>query len=169
MVKKKGPVWNFYNSKGKGVSCKYCFKEYKVPHAKKMETHIQKCFKCPQGLKKVFELGRGILIENPKNPVKNIYEPLAPLVIPVRDLDKPGPSSASEISTFKSSSSSSSDITLQLQLPASSTPKGIPSFVDHMDVQTNVSKHLRKQIIIIRPTRKDSSRPSNNYLLRFLR
>lgn len=129
MVKKKGPVWNFFNLKGKGVSCKYCFKEYKQSHSNKMENHIKKCFKCPQDLKKVLELSTMI-----EKPIKK-KSPYEPLIVEVEDFNKPGPSSGS----FKSSSSSE----FLPQPVSSSTPKGIPSFVDHMDIQTNVSKHLK--------------------------
>lgn len=52
---KKGLAWNFFNVKGKSVQCKYCNKDYKHANVNKMENHIKKCFKCPAGLKKVFD------------------------------------------------------------------------------------------------------------------
>uniref|UniRef100_A0A1B6MU20 BED-type domain-containing protein n=1 Tax=Graphocephala atropunctata TaxID=36148 RepID=A0A1B6MU20_9HEMI len=55
MVKKKGPAWDFFKEKDKGVVCKYCSKEYKQSNVNKMTKHIKKCFKCPQDMKKYLE------------------------------------------------------------------------------------------------------------------
>lgn len=130
MVKKKGAVWNFFTLKGKGVSCKYCFKAYKQSHAHKMANHIKKCFKCPQDLKKVLDL-----TTNSGKPatssMKSTWEPLVVGVGGEGDVNKPGPSSSEKSSVDVATSSQS----------LSSTPKAkfISSFVDQMDIQTNVS------------------------------
>lgn len=129
MVKRKGPVWDFFNLKGKGVACKYCCKEYKQSHAYKMGNHIKKCFKCPQDLKKVLDLSTNV--EKPISK-KSLCEPL---LVEVGDFNKPGSSSG------PGQASSSGEFSSQ-SFPSTSTPKGISSFVDHMDIQTNVSKTL---------------------------
>lgn len=146
MVKKKGPIWDFFSIKGKGVACKYCCKEYKQSHAYKMANHIKKCFKCPQDLKKVLDLSTNI-----GKPIANkgVYE-----VVDVSGgFKKPGPSSAGTLSCACASSASpsptsfsagSSQTCSSSGFPMQSSPstsKGITSFVDHMDIQTNVSKH----------------------------
>jgi len=117
MVKKKGPIWNFFSLKGKGVSCKYCFKDYKQAHAQKMTNHIKKCFKCPQDLKKVLDLNKTV------NKVHG----------------HPGPSSVSSEKCFFDDDDMQ---TSSQSLSSTPKPKLISSFVDHMDAQTNVSTFL---------------------------
>lgn len=56
MGRKKGAAWSFFNvKKDKSIQCKYCNVEYKHANVNKMERHIEKCFKCPVGLKKILK------------------------------------------------------------------------------------------------------------------
>ncbi|XP_046404242.1 uncharacterized protein LOC124169634 isoform X2 [Ischnura elegans] len=56
MVKKKGPAWDFFYEKDKGVQCKFCSKEYKHSNVNKMTRHIVKCFECPSNLKDILNV-----------------------------------------------------------------------------------------------------------------
>lgn len=148
MVKKKGPVWNFFNENGKGVTCKYCAKDYKQSNSVKMERHIKKCFKCPAELKR-------ILTVSVKTPTRTDVFQLQPLTVDgtVGELEKAGPSSVDSNSSctprpsprqpqFSSASSSTpsySSLPRSLISPSTASPRGISSFLDQMDAQTNVS------------------------------
>lgn len=52
MGRNKGPAWQFFKVKNKGVICKYCDKSYLHANANKMTQHIMKCLKCPRYLRK---------------------------------------------------------------------------------------------------------------------
>lgn len=107
-----------------------------------MEKHIKKCFKCPQNLKKVLQLGTVTVVEQPFQK-KIHYEPLLVQVDDFNDISAvPSTSSASEPkpSSFSDTATSKSP-----------KGKGTPSFFDHMDLQTNVSKYYTKCTHLIRP------------------
>lgn len=150
MVKKKGPVWNFFNEKGKGVSCKYCSKDYKQSNAVKMERHIRKCFKCPAELKNILTVSDKTLKGNDLGLLK-----LQPLMVDTRptenctaELEMAGPSSVDSSlrqmprqPQLSSATSSGSSLSLNLVSPSStSASRRILPFWDQMDAQTNVSR-----------------------------
>lgn len=129
MAKKKGPTWNFFKVKNKGVVCNFCFKEYTHSNVNKMTRHIKKCLKCPAGIKKILDR-RNVLISLQKTmPISNNES-----VQTVPKLGVPGPSRSkclrsSKISNLEISQPSSSAFVQELGLTS----------VDNMDTQTNVS------------------------------
>lgn len=153
MVKKKGVIWDFFNTKGKGAVCKYCATEYKQANSCKMEKHIKKCFKCPAGLKCILSAK-----STPKSST-NLKDMNQPLTVNVdvnvgqttqtqTHLTKAGSSSTPSPSflipapkpwpsPLSATSSDSGSGTVPIYCPGSS--RGMTSFLDHMDSQTNVS------------------------------
>lgn len=160
MVKKKGAVWDFFNIKGKGVVCKYCTQEYKQGNAVKMEKHIKKCIKCPAGLKHILTISISkptlrpltVAVDLDANVDQTtqgqavltsagLSSATSPFKSPTPHAPKPWPSPLSA-----HSSSSSGSATIPIYSPGSS--RGITAFLDHMDMQTNVSlNHLRPTIL----------------------
>lgn len=154
MGKKKGPAWDFFKTKDKGVLCKYCNKEYKVSNVNKMTKHIKKCFKCPDALKKVLELDIKSKVTTGQTAIN---EQLQIQVSPVSM--KPGPKSDSgDLSSWSSMSDisvsgKSTHETPEFQRPTSPTTSltsssivgggGLLNFLDHMDPQMNVSCMLK--------------------------
>lgn len=152
MVKKKGPIWNFFNEKGKGVSCKYCLIEYKQSNSVKMERHIKKCFKCPSDLKNIISTSDNKTETGKKGGSAELgLGLLKPITVDTdtsegADLCMAGPSSVkrpkdSPISVTTSASSGSSS-SLTSPTSALSAAKRIVPFWDQMDIQTNVSNVL---------------------------
>lgn len=150
MVKRKGPTWDFFKTKNKGVECKYCSKEYKHANVNKMEKHIKKCFKCPADLKKVLDSSDKVklfksIIPAPLTPKKNTDKSLSVTVSNMEDLEA-GPSSSSSNNPSKnpsrnsiSNSDSESSLFPGNTIIQPSPSSQLLSFVDHMDAQTNVS------------------------------
>lgn len=57
MPRQKKKIWKCYNEKSDGsVECNYCKQTYKFGNVSKMETHIKKCLKCPEQMRRtIFE------------------------------------------------------------------------------------------------------------------
>lgn len=140
MVKKKGPAWNFFKQKNKGVECKYCCKVYKHSNVNKMANHIKKCFKCPADMKKILD-NCNILkpLQTARSTSKRISEQEADLSTDT----EPGSSSSSmpvSRNTFSSElMQNEAESLLQSSSTSSKRSLGLQSFMDHMDTQTNVS------------------------------
>uniref|UniRef100_A0A1B6MLC9 BED-type domain-containing protein n=1 Tax=Graphocephala atropunctata TaxID=36148 RepID=A0A1B6MLC9_9HEMI len=154
MVKKKGPAWDFFKEKDKGVVCKYCSKEYKQSNVNKMTKHIKKCFKCPQDMKKYLESQTSKI--QGKESMRKSGEGLKELSVDVSSVppeagpssfgsQRPGSamSSKSDMSISGTSSASHETEILFLQPTSRSSTvgegRGLLSFVDTMDPQLNVS------------------------------
>lgn len=152
MGKKKGPAWDFFKAKDRGVVCKYCNKEYKVSNVNKMTKHIKKCFKCPNALKKILN------IKNKTTGPTALNEQLQVQVSPVSIThSQPGPSSDSgnlggswsSMSDISVSEKSTHDETPEFQRTTTTTSSntvgggGLLNFLDHMDPQMNVSCMLK--------------------------
>lgn len=144
MVKKKGPIWTFFNEKGKGVCCKYCLKEYKQSNAVKMERHIKKCFKCPSELKNIIMTGNKTETLKKGGSGLGLLRPLTVDTNTSEGVVLAGPSSANvpKQSPLSSAASSSTDSSTNLTSPSTLTAKKILPFWDQMDIQTNVSSLL---------------------------
>lgn len=146
MGKKKGVVWDFFKIKGIGVICKYCPTEYKHPNSCKMEKHIKKCFKCPEGLKSILSVTTSTATTS-KSKSRNVTsKPLSIEVDEEIDLTQPGPSSADSMGPPKSWPSPSPLSTNSATSDSGTTPIYSPrfsgllnKFMDQMDSQTNVS------------------------------
>lgn len=126
MAKKKGPTWNFFKVKTKGVVCKFCSEEYKHANVNKMTRHIKNCLECPAGIKKILDR-RNVLISlgniTPTSNNESVKE--------VTKLDVSGPSRRGCLRSSKISN-------LEISHPSSS------AFVQEesqtsVDSQTNVS------------------------------
>jgi hypothetical protein len=159
MGKKKGPAWDFFKEKNKGVVCKYCAKEYKQSNVNKMTKHIKKCFKCPEDLKKYLESQTTNLPQNIQTPPESrrksgegLGEGKLQVYVPSFESEQ-GPSSAgsqrpgSALSS-KSDMSIASTVSLSHETEpsfvrplsrASNVGGGLLSFIDTMDTQINVS------------------------------
>lgn len=166
MGKKKGPAWDFFKAKDKGVVCKYCSKEYKQSNVNKMTKHIKKCFKCPQDLKKYLESQTGNIQGKEKEGMRKSGEGLKELsvdvsFVPPETCSSPGSfgskrpgsvmSSKSDMSISGASSTSLESEVSFLQPRASTMGGGgsLLSFVDTMDPQLNVSYKVTFIIIAI--------------------
>lgn len=96
MGKKKGPAWEFFKEKNKGVICKYCSKEYKQSNVNKMARQISKCFKCPQDMNKLLHVQCSSSMTKFVGVRKTVYaQPLGELQVDVTsDVPEEGPTSA---------------------------------------------------------------------------
>lgn len=145
MGKKKGPAWNFFKEKNKGVECKYCCKEYKHSNVNKMTNHIKKCFKCPADMKKILDYSN---IVKPLQTVVYTSKKNSEKIFQSHDHDVslaesvPGSSSNIRNSTFSSSDANPNNTRCFAQtskFTSSQEGLGLLSFVDHMDAEANVS------------------------------
>lgn len=158
MGKKKGPAWDFFKEKDKGVVCKYCSKEYKQSNVNKMTKHIRKCFKCPQDLKKYLDSQASNIQVKEKEGMRKPGEGLNELSVDVSFVPPEACSSPSSFGSKRpeSAMSSKSDMSisgasstshesevsfLQPHSRSSTVGRGgsLLSFVDTMDPQLNVS------------------------------
>lgn len=164
MGKKKGPAWDFFKEKDKGVVCKYCSKEYKQSNVNKMTKHIKKCFKCPQDFKKYLDGQTSNIQGKEKEGMKKSGEGLKELSVDVSFVPpcvNPSPSPGSFGSRRPGSAmSSKSDMSIS---GASSTSQesevsflqprarggSLLSFVDTMDPQLNVSYKVTFTVIAV--------------------
>lgn len=168
MGKKKGPAWDFFKEKDKGVVCKYCSKEYKQSNVNKMTKHIKKCFKCPQDLKKYLDSQTSNIQGKEKEGMKKSGEGLKELSVDVSFVPpcpspspgsfgsrRPGSamSSKSDIDmSISGASSTSQESEVSFLQPRASTMGGggsLLSFVDTMDPQLNVSYKVTFTVIAV--------------------
>lgn len=148
MGKKKGPAWDFFKEKDKGVVCKYCSKEYKHSNVNKMTKHIKKCFKCPQDLKKYLERQSSNIQVTEIMRKSCEGEGLKELSVDVSSPPESGPSSFGSQRPGSAMSSGASSVSHETETSFVRPPSrsstlglggGLLSFIDTMDPQLNVS------------------------------
>jgi len=140
MVKRKGLAWNFFKEKNKGVTCKYCSKDYQHANVNKMTQHIKKCFKCPADMKNALASDTCKMRSDFISTPTRVFAPRTMILQESLEVDvtataEPRPSS----STSHTSSLSILSQAWNDNEPRPRTSSLLTSFVDHMDAPSNVS------------------------------
>lgn len=134
MGKKRGPVWNYFTKMSDGTKCKFCSQKYTVGNANKMERHLSNsCKNCPIAVKTLFSTKKSpVTVKQvlPSSTPKKVDRDTPRSARSSIDFGNPISPAVSNVTNVSDSDTVVSSMSMSLNLH---------SFLDHIDVQTNVS------------------------------